>query len=199
MSHTPELPHVGTRVELWCEFLVDEIQQIAMSGVTGGTFDATHRGKTANLIPWDATALDLREALEALPNIGLDGLITYGGPLPATPIKIRWAGHAIAKRNHPLITANTTLLTGAGPAATITTIQAGGLIEPDGAVTLAVDDPDGGAPTTVVPTSQGQGVWRGLYTPTKPGVHRYLYTAASTIFGTIEIEDVFTVAPRLVA
>lgn len=200
IGHDPEVITVGTQAELWAQFLVDEVQTLTPSGSpTGGTVDLTHRGQVANLVPWDATALDVQEAFEALRNVGPGGVLCFGGPWPVSPIKVRFAGHMTRKRNHPLISIDPAGLTGGtSPNVIASVLQPGGLIEP-ATVTLHVE-PEAtaeGAASSVTPTSQGEGVWMGKFTPVVDGLHRYRFTATSIVFGTLEVDGVFTVRPRV--
>lgn len=195
MPHEPDVIRVGTRVELWADFLVDEVQQITFSpSPTGGDFDLTHRGQVAALIPWDATSLDVQEALEQLPNIGVGGVLTYGGPLPGTPVKVRFTGKNVGKRNHPLLTLNAARLTGGSGA--VTQITGGGRADPATA-TLTVDKPDGASATPTAAVQQGVGVWRGTVTPDMEGVWSYTFDATFASFGTLQVSGQFTVAPLL--
>lgn len=82
----------------------NEIQQIDIgSQITGGTFQLRFGGNTTANIPFNATATAVRTALEALASIAPGDVIVNGGPLPATPVTVEFAG-AYAKTNVALMT-----------------------------------------------------------------------------------------------
>jgi hypothetical protein len=57
-------------------------QKVVLAGnPTGGTFTLTFEGDTTGPIPFNATALQVQTALEALPNIGPGNAATTGGPV----------------------------------------------------------------------------------------------------------------------
>jgi hypothetical protein len=102
----------------------NNVQTLTMSGTpTGGTTTLTYDGRTTGTIAYNAAAAAVQTALEALPNIGTGGVTCGGGPWPATPITVTFAGTGASgfpvtqKRPHPLITspasgASGNLLTG---------------------------------------------------------------------------------------
>ena len=195
----PITVHVGTQLEIFFQFLVDEVQLLTPSGApTGGTVDAGHRGKVAPLIRFDSTALDMQEALCQLPNVGPNGVICWGGPWPTAGISVKFIGHMVGKRNHPPITITNNLTGGTFPNITVTTPQPGGLIEPS-TVTGFIAPKDGASVALTVDPQGGQGVWKANYTPTVDGLHTARAVGASPVFGTVEAEQVFTAVPRVVA
>jgi hypothetical protein len=74
---------------------------------------------TAN-IPWNATADQVRKALEALPAIGVGSVVVTGGPLPATAVTIKFIGPLAGYQLPMVLTANTT-----GTCSTLTHTTAG--------------------------------------------------------------------------
>lgn len=67
-----------------------EIQTITITGgPTGGTWTATYSGQTTAAIPYNATALAVQNALNALSN--LDGAAVSGGPGPGTPYSVTFS------------------------------------------------------------------------------------------------------------
>jgi len=103
----------------------DEIQQLTITGSpTGGTFTLTYSGQTTAAIAYNATAEAVQAALEGLSNIAVGDVFTYGGPLPADPINIHFAG-ALKATNVAQITSTDSLTGGSTPATAISTLAAG--------------------------------------------------------------------------
>ena len=99
----------------------NEIQQIALTGTTGGTFQITFDGQTTGNIAYNASAATIELALEALANIN-DGDIAVGGAFPTWTVVFigQYAG-----TDMPMLYVDTTALTGPGPpAVTVTETQA---------------------------------------------------------------------------
>lgn len=97
----------------------DEIQLLTMTGgPTGGTFTLTFNGQTTGTIPYNATAVQVKTALELLTNIQSGGLVVTGGPFPATPITVQFDG-INAQSNVTQMTATSAGLTG-GTTPTVT-------------------------------------------------------------------------------
>jgi hypothetical protein len=97
-----------------------ESQAIAMVGSpTGGTFTLTFMGQQTTLLPFDATSAMVQSALEALPAIGKGNITAIGGPLAAPPGSGQIPGNIVVTFQKlltntalPLITANSSGLTG---------------------------------------------------------------------------------------
>lgn len=106
---------------------------------TGGTFTLTYAGETTAPIPYNATAVQVADALRALPSLDTGDIAVTGGPFPATPIVVTFQGD-LANTNVAQMTATSTGLTGGTtPAVTPTTTTAG--VAPSGragSTTLAV-------------------------------------------------------------
>lgn len=89
-----------------------EVQTITITGApTGGTFTLSFKGYTTTPIAFNATAAVVDTALEALASIGTGGVTVTGGPGPATPYVVTFAGQ-LAGQSLPLITANSAGFTG---------------------------------------------------------------------------------------
>jgi hypothetical protein len=105
----------------------EEVQQVAITGVpTGGTYTLTFNGQTTTAIPYNATAAQVRTALEALSTIGAGNVTAAGGPHPGTAISVTFTG-TLANTNVAQMTASSAGLTGGtSPAVAVTTTTAGG-------------------------------------------------------------------------
>lgn len=69
----------------------DEVQEVSLTGSpTGGTFTLTFNGEETAAIAFNATANDVKTALEALN--GIDQVNTSGGPLPGTAVDVTFVG-----------------------------------------------------------------------------------------------------------
>src|ERR1700756_1736685 len=113
-----------------------EVQTATMSGgPTGGTFALSFLSYATSALAYNCTAAQMQAALQALPGIGLGNVTCGGGPFPATPITITFAG-TMANLAQPLILVPSSLqaLTGGtSPAVTIVRTTAGlGLYDPVG-------------------------------------------------------------------
>ena len=104
---------------------LNEKQTLTMYGTpTGGTFALTFSGQTTGTIAHNADAVTIQAALEALSNIAPGDVVVTGGALPGTPIVIEFAG-TYALTDVPLLTANTSGLTGGSIFATVSTTTPG--------------------------------------------------------------------------
>lgn len=74
--------------------VVNEQQTLTATGgpPTSGTFRLTFAGQQTAVIPYNATAAQVRAALEALGSIGVGNVTVTGGPLPGTPIVVQFVG-----------------------------------------------------------------------------------------------------------
>ena len=106
---------------------VDEVQTVTITGTpTGGTYTLTFSGQTTSGIPYNATATQVRTALEALSNISSGDVVCAGGPHPGTPITVTFGGNYDGA-DVPQMTASAAGLTGGtSPAVTVTTTTPGG-------------------------------------------------------------------------
>lgn len=105
----------------------EEVQTLTITGgPTGGTYTLTYSGQTTATIPYNATAAQVRTALEALSNIGAGNVTTAGGAHPGTPITVTFTG-TLANTNVAQMTANSAGLTGGtSPTVTPSTTTGGG-------------------------------------------------------------------------
>ncbi|MER6249371.1 hypothetical protein [Streptomyces griseorubiginosus] len=104
-----------------------EVQTVTVTGSpTGGTYTLTFSGQTTSGIPYNATAAQVKAALEALSNIAPGDVTVTGGPHPGTVISVTFAG-AYLGEDVPQMTASASGLTGGtSPAVTVATATAGG-------------------------------------------------------------------------
>lgn len=94
--------------------------------ITGGQYVLEFRGRFTTAIPWNATFLDVRDALRALSTIGQDSLTVTGGPIP-NPFTVTFTG-GLSNQNVPEITVISSLVDGAGqPKDVFITTQLAGL------------------------------------------------------------------------
>lgn len=93
----------------------NEIQRIRLfsSPVTSGTFTLTFQGQTTAAIVWNATAVEVHEALLELSNVEVGDVITSDGPLPNTGIFVEFDGQH-ASTNVDLLTVDNSSLGGGG-------------------------------------------------------------------------------------
>ncbi|MGC5033071.1 hypothetical protein [Micromonospora sp. DT229] len=140
-----------------------EVQTVSITGgPTGGTFTLTFAGETTAAIPYNATAAQVRAALEALASINTGEVTTAGGQLPGTPVTVTFGGR-FAGDNVPQMTAGSGSLTGGStPTAAVTTSTGGAGGATDGTEVLAghllctVD-----APSDNTQDPQGALFWHG--------------------------------------
>ncbi len=101
----------------------DEKQTLTVTGSpTGGTVKLAFNGQImAGTLPWNATAAQVKTALEGLSTIGANNTICTGGSWPATPIVVEFVG-AHGGEVEPLISLNTNSLTG-GTSPTVTFVH----------------------------------------------------------------------------
>src|ERR1019366_5818171 len=104
----------------------DETQSITITGApTGGTFTVTFGGNTTAAINWNDPASTVQTRLQALASIGAGNALVTGGPGPATPFIVEFAG-TMAKTSEALITLTTNSLTGgSSPSVALARIQGG--------------------------------------------------------------------------
>jgi hypothetical protein len=113
-----------------------EVQSVTLTGSpTGGTYTLTFSGQTTAAIPFDAQAIQIQHALEALSNIN-PGDVTVDGQ-PTGPYYVRYAGQ-YAGDDAAALTATASLTGGSSPGVTIATVRAGGNVAgSDGTEVLA--------------------------------------------------------------
>lgn len=103
-----------------------EVQTVTVTGTpTGGTYTLTFSGQTTTAIPYNATAAQVKAALEALSNINVGDVTVTGGPHPGTAVVVTFVGQFMGD-DQPQMTATGSLTGGSSPAVTIATTTAGG-------------------------------------------------------------------------
>jgi hypothetical protein len=184
-------PSAGGAPGHWTVQNKNEVQRFTIVGnPTGGTFTATFKGQTTAPIAYNATADDLRTALEGLLTIGAGNVAASGPAGGAWTITLQGA---LQKSNQPLFTTDATGLTGGDEAAVeVLLIQDGatngtqrrpvGKNDDDWSMwTIEAESPAPGGLQTD-PTAVGSsGIWEGPVTVPQPppGAEektRYLWT-----------------------
>lgn len=118
----------------------NETQTLTITGTpTGGTFTISWTApavgsveKTTRAIPYNATAAQVQEALER--TFGRGNFECSGGPLPGTPVVVKFIGN-YAAQNAGLATTTDSLTGGTTPASAIVETvagAAGAVVDPDG-------------------------------------------------------------------
>lgn len=96
---------------------VNAVQTVLLSGATGGTFTLTFSGATTSALPYDATALQVQTALQALSSIG-SGNVSVAGGAPSFAVTFV---SGMATTPLPPMTADGTALVGGTVSVTQTT------------------------------------------------------------------------------
>jgi hypothetical protein len=95
------------------EVYTNAVQTVTITGTpTGGTFKLTYDGAQTAAIAFNAAAAAVQTALQALPNVGTGGITCTGGPLPGTGVVCTFVANGLQGRSVPLMTADSTALTG---------------------------------------------------------------------------------------
>ncbi|MEU9615842.1 hypothetical protein AB0K87_02150 [Streptomyces sp. NPDC053705] len=104
-----------------------EVQSVTVTGgPTGGTYTLTFSGQTTAAIPYNATAAQVKSALEALSNIAPGDVTVTGGPHPGTAMQVTFAGAYLSEDVAQMTASGTGLTGGTTPAVTVATVTAGG-------------------------------------------------------------------------
>jgi|GEM_PF-6308230 len=120
----PQAIHIGYSDE-GATGAVNEVQTITITGTpTGGSFTLTFSGATTGPIAYNAAAAAVDLALEALATIGPGNVTVTGGPGPATPWIVTFAG-ALAGVAVPLMTATAAFTGGTTPTIAVVETTAG--------------------------------------------------------------------------
>ncbi|MFF2731786.1 hypothetical protein ACFVS9_28245 [Streptomyces sp. NPDC058008] len=116
-----------------------EVQTVTVTGTpTGGTYTLTFSGQTTAAIPYNATAAQVKTALENLSNINPGDVATAGGPHPGTPVTVTFAGQYTGDNVAQMTASGANLTGGTTPSVTVATTTAGGTdIASDGTQVLA--------------------------------------------------------------
>lgn len=103
-----------------------EVQSVTITGSpTGGNFTLTFGGETTANIPWNATAAQVRAALEGLAGVSSGDVTVTGGPAPGTAFAVTFVGTKYG--NQAQMTASAAGLTGGtSPAVNVATTTQGG-------------------------------------------------------------------------
>ncbi|MFJ2848327.1 hypothetical protein [Streptomyces rubiginosohelvolus] len=105
----------------------NEVQSVAITGTpTGGTYTLTYSGQTTAPIVYNATAAQVRTALQALSNIGSSGVTCTGGPHPGSPVVVTFAGPLAGTDVAQMTGSGASLTGGTTPAVVVTTTTPGG-------------------------------------------------------------------------
>jgi hypothetical protein len=105
--------------------VVNEVKMVTITGApTGGTFTLSFGGQTTAAIAYNATAADVRTALESLSTIGANNIGTSGGPLPGTAVTVTFIG-SLGGRDVTAMGATSSLTGGTSPAVTTATTTQG--------------------------------------------------------------------------
>lgn len=109
----------------------NEVQGVAITGSpTSGTFTLTYAGQTTAPIPFNATAAQVKAALEALSNINPGDVDVVGGPLPGTAVSVTFKGQYIGTDVAAMTRNAGGLGGGTSPDVVISTTTAGGANPP---------------------------------------------------------------------
>ncbi|MEV4975523.1 hypothetical protein [Streptomyces scopuliridis] len=111
-------PYAGT---------TSEVQTVTVTGTpTGGTYTLTFSGQTTAGIPYNATAAQVKSALEALSNINPGDVATGGGPHPGTAVTVTFGGQYSGDNVAQMTASATNLTGGTSPAVAVATTTGGG-------------------------------------------------------------------------
>ncbi|MDX3232880.1 hypothetical protein [Streptomyces sp. ME19-01-6] len=104
-----------------------EVQTVTVTGTpTGGTYTLTFSGQTTAGIPYNATAAQVKTALEALSNVDVGDVTVTGGPHPGTAVVVTFVGQYLGDDVSQMTASAAGLTGGTSPAVTVTTTTAGG-------------------------------------------------------------------------
>ena len=104
-----------------------EVQTVTITGTpTGGTYTLTWSGQTTAGIPYNATAAQVKTALEALSNIAPGDVTVTGGPHPGSVVTVTFAGAYLGEDVAQMTASAASLTGGTSPAVTVATATAGG-------------------------------------------------------------------------
>lgn len=124
------VPAVSTLIDLASAdisaFFSSEQQTITITGTpTGGTFTLTLDAQTTSAIPYNAAGTAVKSALEALSNVATGDITCTGGPLPGSPVVVKFGG-SLSGTNVTQMTATATFTGGTTPAVAVATTAVGG-------------------------------------------------------------------------
>jgi hypothetical protein len=125
-------PWLSTKIgeALGVTTLSDEVESITVNA-TGGTFTISYGAETTAPIKYNATALEVQEALQALPAVKVGNVKVEGGPGGeggATPYVLTFEGELREKPITP-VTTDRSALTGGAMLATVIVLKPGGALD----------------------------------------------------------------------
>ncbi|MFJ6069059.1 hypothetical protein ACIQHU_39220 [Streptomyces tendae] len=104
-----------------------EVQTVTITGgPTGGTYTLTFSGQTTAAIPYNATAAQVKSALEALSNVDVGDVAVSGGPHPGTAVVVTFGGQYLGEDVAQMTASGASLTGGTSPAVAVATTTAGG-------------------------------------------------------------------------
>lgn len=108
------------------------VQSLLIVGATGGTFTITFAGQTTSALAYNAGPNVVQNALAALSNIGLGNITVNNGPNVGSSVNntLPWSMYfvgALGNAPQPMITVDTSGLSGLGIVATVSQIAMGGV------------------------------------------------------------------------
>jgi hypothetical protein len=113
---------------------VNELQDVTVTGASGGTLPLTYSGQTVTGISATATAAALELALESLSNISVGDVECTGGPLNTAAVRVEFM-NLLGQTNVAQMTTSSASLTGGGTAA-VSTARSGAAAVPSTAKSL---------------------------------------------------------------
>lgn len=109
---------VHTAIQVYNE-VANDVQTVTVTGnPTGGTFTLTLQGQITAAIAFNATAGNVRAALEALAGVGVGNVVVTGGPAPGSAFTVTFFG-TLAGQPMPVLTATAVLTGGVTPGVAI--------------------------------------------------------------------------------
>lgn len=104
-----------------------EVQTVTITGgPTGGSYTLTFSGQTTAAIPYNATAAQVKTALEALSNVEVGDVAVSGGPHPGTAVVVTFGGQYLGEDVAQMTASGASLTGGTSPAVAVATTTAGG-------------------------------------------------------------------------
>ena len=91
----------------------NELQEVSVDAVTGGTFTLTYSTQISAAIAFDATASQVQQAFEAISAIGTGNALVTGGPLTEEALTFEFTG-TLTETDAGLISAQTSALLNGG-------------------------------------------------------------------------------------
>lgn len=106
----------------------DAVQSIQIENAIGGTWTATFNGQTTSVIPYNAGANVVQNALVALSTVGLGNVGVYTNPgEPSSVFYVVELGGTLGRLPQPMLTIDVSGLTGVGVLGVVSQVVAGGI------------------------------------------------------------------------